>query len=306
LDARYILILTHINPDVDTISSALALSNFLSENKKKHKVFNKSNQIPTNIDFLTNYSKITHILPKFFDLIIYMDCGDINRVGEKFDKNIPTISFDHHQSNDYFAKYNFVDVEKASTAEVLFEFFEKNKMNISKNTAECFYAGIYDDSLAFSSPRVNKSTFDKISQLLETDMNPNYVAEQLTRRDSLAKYRIIPKVLDSLELHLEGKVASIFLKEEWLKETGAGMADCDDALDMVLNIKIVTIAIFIRIVNQKTRISLRSKNGVHVDEIAHQFDGGGHIMAAGCKHKSTDLNVILNDLIKVIKERNYV
>lgn len=302
-NARYILILTHLNPDPDTLSSALALSNYLTENKKKHKVFNKSKDLPSNLDFLTNFSKVTHILPKFFDLIIYMDCGDINRVGMSFDTSITTINFDHHQSNDNFATYNFVDINKASTAEVVFEFFEANNMEISKNSAECFYTGIYDDSIHFSTPRVNKKTFDKVSKLLEKNIDPNYIAEKLTRRDSLAKYRIIPRVLDSLELHLEGRVATIYLKEEWLKETGASIADCDIAADMVLNIKIVDIVIFARVINNKTRLSLRSKNNVRVDDIAKAFDGGGHVMAAGCKHESTEFTVVFNDLLQFIKER---
>ena len=284
----------------------MALSNYLIENKKKHKVFNKSKDLPSNLDFLANYSKVTHVLPKFFDLIIYMDCGDIKRPGLEMDKDITSLSFDHHQSNNNFANYNFVDVNKASTAEVLFEFFETNKMKISKNTAECFYTGIYDDSISFSTPRVNKATFDKISTLLESDIDPNYIAEKLIRRDSLAKYRIIPRVLDSLELHLEGKVATIYLKEEWLKESGATITDCDDALNMVLNIKIVDIVIFVRVINHKTRISLRSKNNQRVDDIAQAFNGGGHVMAAGCSHNSTDFYEVFKDLLTFIKGKTNV
>ena len=35
--SRYILIITYVNPDADSISSALALSNLFYENKIKHK-----------------------------------------------------------------------------------------------------------------------------------------------------------------------------------------------------------------------------------------------------------------------------
>lgn len=299
------MIVTHLNPDPDTISSALAMSNYLFENKQKHKVFNKSKNLPLNLDFLPRYDKITHVLPKFFDLIIYMDCGDITRTGIEFDSSIQSISFDHHQSNNFFATYNFVDTQRASSAEVVMDFFDDNTMQLSKNSATCFYTGIYDDSLKFSTPRVNQSTFTKVAKLLETKIDPNYIAEQLTRRDSLAKYRLLPKVLDSLELHLEGKVASIFLLEEWLSESGANSRDCDVAIDMVLNIKIVDIVLFVRVINGKTRISLRSKNNITIDDVANNFNGGGHTMAAGCSHNSTDIDLVKQEIISYIKENKY-
>ncbi|NCB12830.1 MAG: bifunctional oligoribonuclease/PAP phosphatase NrnA, partial [Erysipelotrichia bacterium] len=55
--SRYILIITHVNPDPDSIGSALALSNLFSENKIKHKVFNISSDLPKNLDFLNRFDK---------------------------------------------------------------------------------------------------------------------------------------------------------------------------------------------------------------------------------------------------------
>lgn len=301
-EARYILIVTHLNPDADTIASSLALSNYLTENKKKHKVFNKDRYLPRNLDFLPLFNKITHLLPKFFDLIIYIDCGDKERVGIDFDDKVTSINIDHHQSNKGYGTYNFIDISKSSTAEVLFDFFEKNNIILSKNSAECFYTAIYDDSLKFSAPRVDRSTFEKVSKLLETKIDPSYIAEQLNRRDSLAKYRVLPRILDSLELHFEGRIATIYLKEEWLKQSGATIKECDDAIDLVLNIKIVDIVIFARVINSKTRLSLRSKNNIHVNRIAEQFNGGGHSMAAGCSHESTNIDLVLKEILEFCKK----
>jgi len=51
--SRYILIVTHVNPDPDSIGSALALSNLFYENKIKHKVYNISSDLPMNLDFIS-------------------------------------------------------------------------------------------------------------------------------------------------------------------------------------------------------------------------------------------------------------
>ncbi len=301
-DSHYILVVTHINPDADTISSALALSNYFYENKIKHKVFNKMKRLPQNLNFLSKFDKITDQIPKFFDLIIYIDCANKSRIGVEFDNNIKIINIDHHKSNDNFGIINIVDENKASAAEVLYKFFKQNKLNISKQAAQCLYVGIYDDSLRFSTPRCDESTFKVSNELVNLGLSPSYIADKLTRRDSLAKYRLLPKILDSLELHFEGKIATIYVEPKWLEETGADYRECEDVVNMVLNIAIVDIAIFFRVSNGKTRVSIRSKNDVDVTFVAKQFNGGGHKMAAGCTCNTSDVFEAKDMVLNYIKE----
>ena len=297
-DAHYILIVTHLNPDADTISCALALSNFMFENKIKHKVYNSSSDIPRVLNFLPRFDKITDQIPKYYDLVIYVDCADQRRVGIELVDGVKIINIDHHQSNDNFGTINIVDDSKASTAEVLYNFFEQNDLKISKNSAQCLYVGVYDDSIAFTTPRTSKETFQTINKLVATGISPSKIADNLLRRDSLARYRILPKILETLELHLEGKLASIYLDENWIKETGASTHECDDVVNMVLNIAIVEVVAYFRIINGKVRVSLRSKNDIDVSNIANNFNGGGHKNAAGL---SVDTNIIDEAKVKLLE-----
>ena len=303
--SRYILIITHVNPDPDSIGSALALSNLFSENKIKHKVFNISSDLPQNLDFIPRFEKITDQLPAFFDLAISVDCGTYKRLGFELDSSIPLINFDHHKSNNSFGTVNIVDPMKSSTAELVFEFFKHNGLYITKNSATALYVGIYDDTLAFSLGRCDELTFEKINFLVECGASPSEIANKLLRRDSLAKYRIIPKVLDSLELYKEGTVASIIAKEEWFKQTGAHNRDCEDALNMVMSIAVVKIAIFVRIVNGVSRVSLRSKGQIDVSQIAGVFGGGGHYNASGCTIETLDVEkakeIVLKEIFEIYK-----
>ena len=303
--SRYILIITHVNPDPDSIGSALALSNLFYENKIKHKVFNISSDLPQNLDFIPRFEKITDQLPAFFDLAISVDCGTYKRLGFELDSSIPLINFDHHKSNNSFGAVNIVDPQKSSTAELVFEFFKHNGLYITKNSATALYVGIYDDTLAFSLGRCDELTFEKINFLVECGASPSEIANKLLRRDSLAKYRIIPKVLDSLELFKEGEVASIIAKEEWFKQTGAHNRDCEDALDMIMSIAIVRIAIFVRITNGVARVSLRSKGQIDVSKLAGEFGGGGHFNAAGCTIETLDVQkakeIVLKEIFEIYK-----
>ena len=300
-EAHYILILTHQNPDADTISCALSLSNFMFENKIKHKVFNSSSDIPRVLNFLPKFDKITTQIPKFYDLIIYVDCADKKRVGIELVDDVKIINIDHHQSNNNFGDINIVDASKASTAEVLYNFFEQNNLKISKNTAQCLYVGIYDDSIAFTTPRTTKETFQTINKLVATGISPSKIADNLLRRDSLARYRILPKILETLELHLEGKLATIYMDENWIKETGASTHECDDVVNMVLNIAIVEVIAYFRVLNGKVRVSLRSKNEIDVSNIAKNFNGGGHKNAAGLSIDTTIIDDAKQKIVGVIK-----
>ena len=297
-EAHYILIVTHLNPDADTISCALALSNFMFENKIKHKVFNSSNNVPRVINFLPKFNKITTQIPKFYDLVIYVDCADQRRAGIELIDNVKIVNIDHHQSNDNFGIINIVDDTKASAAEVLYNFFEQNDLKISKNIAQCLYVGIYDDSIGFTTPRTSQETFQIINKLVSTGISPSAIANNLLRRDSLARYRILPKILDTLELHAQGKVATIYLDENWIQETGASTHECDDVVNMVLNIAIVEVIAYFRVVDSRVRVSLRSKNNIDVSYIAKIFNGGGHKNAAGL---SIDTNIINDAKAEVLK-----
>lgn len=300
--SRYILIITHVNPDPDSIGSALALSNFFYENRIKHKVFNISSDLPQNLDFIPRFEKITDQLPAFYDLAISVDCGSYGRLGITLPKEIPLINFDHHKSNNDFGKINIVDPMKSSTAEIVYDFFRYNGLYITKASAISLYVGIYDDSLAFSLGRCDELTFDKVNYLVKFGANPSEIANKLLRRDSLAKYRIIPKVLQSLELYKEGKVATIYAKEEWFKQTGAHNRDCEDALDMIMSMHIVKVAFFVRVVNEVSRVSLRSKEKIDVSKIAATFGGGGHLNAAGCTIDTLDIEKARKKILKEILE----
>lgn len=300
-ESRYCLIVTHINPDADTISCALALSNYMKEKGIKHKVFNESKSLPRNLDFLPLFEKITDQVPKFYDLAVFLDCAVKDRVGLDIEKGVKIVNIDHHQSNSFFGDINIVDDEKASTAELLYEVFEAENINISKNIAQCLYVGIYDDSIAFTTPRVDGRTFEIVNELVQTGINISETADKLLRRDSLSRYRVMPKILNTLQLSSEGKVATVYLDNEWLKETGAQISECDDVVNMILNMAIVQMVCYFRVIKGKIRVSLRSKGSIDVSAIASKFDGGGHKNAAGLSIDADNIDEAKEKLLKTIQ-----
>ena len=305
-ESHYILIVTHINPDADTLSSALALSNYMYRHNINHKVYNSSKYLPGNLDFLPRFDKITDTVPKSYDLIIYVDCGDKRRVGFEFNNTCKVINIDHHQSNDNYGDINIVDSNKGSTAELLFGFFRDNEIKITKEIATCLYIGIYDDSIAFTTPRTNSKTFEVINTLVTTNIDIPKILESYLMRETLAKYRLLPKILQTLELYFEGDIAIIYQKQEWLDITGATFNECDEVVNEILKIAIVKIAIYLREDNNNIRISLRGKDDIKIDlsKVANRFNGGGHKNAAGATLSDMSIQQATTRLLDTFK--NYI
>jgi len=122
--AKHIALLTHVNPDADTLGSALGFWHFLKSIGKKATVVNTTT-LPYNLDFLPGIEKVQKKIPPKSDLWISFDCGSFDRLGvEK--KEVFLINFDHHRSNTNYGNINIIDPDGAATAEVVFNFIEKS------------------------------------------------------------------------------------------------------------------------------------------------------------------------------------
>lgn len=287
--AHYILLVTDKNPNSDSITSGLALSNYFFENKIKHKVFNLSSKLPRKLNFLSKYDKITKDIPKFYDLVIYLGCNDKDVVLQECQNEVNTIS---------------IASSKRNTSELLYEFFKINQLKISKNTAECLYVGIYNESLGFTTTRTDSETFTIVSDLLNSNINVSEISDNLSKRESLAKFKIISKVMNTLELFREGKLATVYLDDIWIKETGAEVSECDDIVDTVLNIGIVQIVVYFRIIENQVRVSLKSKGAIDVCLLANKFNGGGYKNSAELSIPSSSVIEVKEEVVKTIL--NYI
>ena len=99
-------------------------------------------------------------------------------------------------------------------------------------------------------------------------------------------------------------VSPIFwLKRADFARTGAEPDDTEGLIDHIRDIKPVVVAcVFEEIEPELTRISLRSKDDkINVNEIAAQFNGGGHSAAAGARISGKPLSV-QRKVIKAIRK----
>ena len=294
-----ITILSHIDPDADAIGTTLGIYALLKEYGKRVEVANYSKDLPKYLDFLPNYSKIKREMSYSESLIIACDCGSIDRLG--FDlKGREIVNIDHHRTNDHYGSLNFVDERLCSASHKAYIEFSK-EFNIGKDSATCFYTALLSDTQHFTTSNVTQETFSFAMELMSSGADHQEVSRNLTYRRSLASIRITAKALDTLELHHNARVSSIKIDRQMLEDTGAKMRDIVGIADLGRTISTVDIAI--TLISQKSgvKVSLRSKS-IDITQIAQEFGGGGHAYACGFSVDITNLEEVLDKILKKLNQ----
>jgi len=302
---------THIFPEGDALGSQLALSEVL-ENANKQIAMVNAHPVPVRYKFLPNNDKILNLKeytimtqgrskPEVFFLL---DCPTIGRIGE-VKKIIPQdcilINIDHHPSNSYFAQINYVDDLASSTCQMLFEFFRKLNIKLDTSIAVNLYAGILTDTGGFKYSCTSSKTHRIVSELLQEGVEPCKIFQLLYEQWPVERFKLLAKVLDTIEIEFEGQYAYMILTNDMIKKTGATEELSEDFINYCLCISNIKIAAFFREDAEYIKVTFRSKNNINVNRIASKYGGGGHIKASGCRIKG-NLEEVKEKVRKDIKQ----
>lgn len=304
-EAKTITILTHLNADADTLGTGLGIYQLLKKNEKKTRIeiVNASAMLPQYLDFLPGFERIKSQMDFEESLIISCDCGSLNRLGFELEGR-EIINVDHHESNEKYGVVNVVIPEYASASQVAYRLF-KELYPVDKAAGECFYTALLSDTRYFTTSSVNAEVFEVSKALLSCGVDPAAVAKNLTQRRSLASLRILHRALGNLTLVCDAKVATLFVTQKDIIETGAQMPDMEGVVDYAKSLATVEIALFAMVLKDSIRVSLRSK-GADVAQVARHFGGGGHSVAAGFTVKQTALQETIDIIVKIIEETGCV
>lgn len=304
-DYKNILISPHVKPDGDAIGSSLATAILLKKLGKNPIVlldsFNSKFDILPGLEFV--FSGNTDDIN--YDVFIALDCGSKERLGEHvqlFEKSKIKINIDHHISNNLYGDYNFVSVKSSSTCEMVFNVFN-DFVTIDKDAATCIYLGIVFDTGGFRNLATKPETMIVASKLMSLGVDFSNVFSDIMTMHTLEEVKSFGKGISNLKIDFENEIAYTYLTMNELSECNATLKDIDGIVSYILNVKGVSISMFIyEKAQNNVKVSLRSKK-LDVNKVASNFGGGGHINAAGCEISDTIENahkmvkeIILKDL----------
>ncbi len=277
------LVTSHVNPDGDAVGSMGGMFYLLKELKKEVYLYNLSS-IPDRFLYMdfTKYVKNELSIDKV-DCIIFLDCGDRERVGKEIDrlsiKN--SINIDHHPTNNNFADFNWVDPSMSSVGEMVFYLFKYAGIEIHREARECIYTAIVSDTGSFTFSNTTPNTLKVVIEILKYGFDLDEFNRKYQRYWTINKLKLHGIIMQSAEIHFDGKLALGVIPKKFFEDTNTTVEDSEGVINYLRQIRGVKIAAILREEEDRVKVSMRSWGEVDVSRIAMEFNGGGHKNASG-------------------------
>lgn len=305
--AKKVLLVSHVNPDGDTLGSCCAMKEFIGE---KADVFIQTTEevgVPENLKFLKgiNKAKFSDTVEDIYDLVIALDVASIDRItGEArkiFDKAPLTINIDHHKTNKGYGKINWIKGDVSSTGEILFNMFKEKNLPITKDIGDCLYVAILTDTGGFRYENTKKETLCAAGELISLGVDNAEIAKKCYNQKAKNMVLFQAAVVANSEFLFNDTVVIGLITKEIFEKFNAKNEYTEGIAETLRTIKTVEVSAVLKENDLgNTKVSLRSDN-VDVAEIVQAFNGGGHSKAAGCTIKQP-LNKAKELLIQEIKK----
>lgn len=309
---KNIVLATHVNPDGDALGSLIGLADTL-ETMGKH-VFRYLEEPVTHLyHFLPDTGKMLTDISALQDfarqaggdiLCISLDCGDRKRLGKSADdllKIRPFIVIDHHKNNYGFGDISWIDSQRSSTGEMVFDLTETLVGRISENAAVALFAAIVTDTGSFRYELTSAHTFNVARKLVGLGVRPARVSGHLYDNYTAGRLQLLQKVLATLEILGGGRIAIIRVTTDMLESTGCSLEDTENFINLPRSVTTVKVAVFLKEIGaDRVSVSLRAKDTCDVAEVASRFGGGGHRNAAGFRVSQTTVDEVRDKVLSVL------
>ena len=294
---KRIIILTHANPDGDAIGSSLALYSILIQEKHNVSIITP-NEFPSFLAWMpytnnilvhkNNKKKVSEAI-KAADIIFCLDFNDVKRmeaIEEDYLKSgAVKIMIDHHISSDVYTDYSISNTYTSSTSELIYDLIaDLNKAHlINKEVAECLYVGIVTDTGSFSYACNYEKTYLIIAELFKHGIDGEHIHRLVYDTYTEDRMRLLGYCLsEKLRVFPKYHTAYISLTKEDMNKFNYKIGDTEGIVNYGLSIESIDLAALFMERDGCIKISLRSKGGVSVNDIARKYySGGGHHNAAG-------------------------
>lgn len=279
LSKNNILIITHTNPDGDTLCSAAALCSALRRAGKRANLF-RNPAVTTK--YMPHVEK--YFAPKSFKskYIVSVDVATEKMFAEGFDGAID-LCIDHHPTNSHYAKKELVCPDKAACGEIVLAVIKEMCGGITQEEADLLYIAVTTDTGCFQYLNTNAATFRAAAELLEYGADTGMVNVKFFRKASRARLKLEGIIYSTMGFYRDGKISVAIITKEMLRQAGAGEEDCDDLAGLAGRAEGASVNITIRERdNGSSKVSVRTGRDVSSSDICAVFGGGGHAMAAGC------------------------
>ncbi|UUD36900.1 Bifunctional oligoribonuclease and PAP phosphatase nrnA [Mycoplasmopsis californica] len=293
LKNEYITLCTHIEPDGDTLGSAVALAEVIKLNAKNVKQVKISGGVfPRNLNFLIN-QQISTVSTDFFEksLKIVIDTSTVSRIYD--DRVVPeqSLKIDHHPLENNWL-FEIGGDKWPATGQLLTQVIKELKLKVNYLALEGLAVAIITDTENFKERNITSETFEAMAFLLENGLDYLNLVKKMSLLPNENKQ--IFKYLKDVkrEQNITYVVADEPVHNDIVRPLVAKLAELSDTEVCVA---------FLKKDDGNYRAEIRSKTNFDVSKIATHFGGGGHLNSSGFIVKNrSDIKQVLD----YIKEKN--
>lgn len=312
--ADRVLVNCHSRPDADSVGSALAMSKYLEKLGKEVLVV-CPDDLPSSLEFLKdsydlNFQKINFSSFDFntWGLFLCLDSADWKRVtaNPKVQKpDLDIVVIDHHKTNTKYGNINLIDPGIAATGQLLYKLFSDFEFtDYDKNLASGMLTAIFGDTGALSFPEADEETLRVVLHLIKL-ADKNEIIFNLYQKYELRSVELWGEIMKNMQINSQYRYIWAAIDKDTFSQYGSPAGSKSEIADIFFQ-SINNTDFGMVIVEESdgyVSVSLRSRTGFDVSQIAQKLDGGGHRWAAAGRVYGKPINEALQYIHEVVQKQ---
>lgn len=287
-EARDVTLLAHVQPDADSLGSALALGAALHRRGTRVRVaFASPEAMPEALRALDVHGLVVpaSAVPERPALLVACDAAEPARLGCLVDRLATagtTVMLDHHASNPGFGDVQVLDPAAEATVVLAHRVLVALGAPLDVEVARCLYAGLYMDTGGLR--RAGADALRLAAELVAAGVDGDAVVRPIMDSHPFGWFAALGAILDAAVLEPDaaggrGMVHASVLAAEVARFR---QEEVDSVIDVVSTAAEAAVALVLKQVGERRwASSMRSLDAVDVAAVAGRLGGGGHRRAAG-------------------------
>lgn len=286
--AREVTLLAHVNPDADSLGSALALGIALRRRGARVRVsFAAPDRMPETLVPLDVLGLVVPPgqVPEAPELLVSCDAAEPARLGALADRLVTarsSVMIDHHASNPGFGAVQVLDPRAEATVVLVHRVLVAMGEPLDPDVARCLYAGLVTDTRGFrtAGAGAHRLAADLVAAGVDAEALVRPIMDTHPYPWLAALGRILAGAVR--EPDAVGGLGLVHARVPLEDVTRFRSEETDSVVDLVRTAAGAGVAAVLKQVAERRWVtSLRSDGAVDVAAAAVLLGGGGHRAAAG-------------------------
>lgn len=295
-------LVAHVNPDADSLGSALALGLALRSLGTPVRVTfgcgadDATIRIPDSLSFLPGTDLIVPPVrvPARPDVLVVLDTASPDRLGtvaDRLDAASAVLVVDHHRTGPGLTAaagdtHLLVDVTAPATGVLVEQLIARLGVRLTHDIAVALYAAIASDTGSFRYAGTTPETHLLAARLLDAGVQQDQVSSRLWDNVPVGYLHVLAQALAGVRLEpgvaAGGGLVWTVVTAAARREHGIPLDAAEGIIDVVRKAREAEVAAVLREDDHGALlVSLRSRGRIDVGAIAGALGGGGHLFAAG-------------------------